>query len=207
MNNITEKYAYLGWRMDKRSRAINYGSMAEGYHLAASRLLESLERDNSGHDADAIMYPVLFSGHQSIELYLKAIGLLIAESNGENPWQIEIKDTHNVRRLLNSVNSKLPDDERITKDAATKPLFDYIDMCMRIGDDSTGDYYVDFARYPEHLANKKMPRTSYPFVLKDNKFIFNIHDVKTLINDACNLLDGLYAQWLDRVQFTHANQS
>ena len=202
MNNITERNTHLYWRMDKRDRPVNYGSMAEGYHLAALRLLDSLIDNNSGHDADVVMFPILFSGHQSIELYLKAISILVAEANGENPWQAPIKDTHNIQRLLDSLNSKLPDNEKITKNVDTKSLFTFIDICMQIGDDSSGSYYVDFSRYPEHLANHNTPRRSYYFVLNDdNTLIINISKIRTIIDEACSLLGGLYAQWLDRAQY------
>ena len=207
MSNITEGNAYLNWRMNKKDRAINYGAMAEGYYLAATRLLDSLIENNSDHEADVIIYPVLFSGHQSIELYLKAIGILISEANGENPWQAKIKSVHDIQRLLDSLNSKLPSNEKIIKVSATKPLFDFIDVCKQVGDDSKGDYFVDFARYPEHVANNSLPRTSYPFVLEGDRFVFDLSQTKALIDDACRLLSGLYAQWLERVESTHNARS
>lgn len=207
MNNITERNAYINWRMDKNDRAINYGAMAEGYHLAAIRLLDSLIEDNSFHDADVVIFPILFSGHQSVELYLKAVGILISEAGGNNPWEAEIKDSHNIQRLLDSLNSKLPNNEKLIKVKATKSLFDFIDLCKQLGDDSAGDYFVDFARYPEQFAKKSKTRASYPFVLEEGKFVFDLTNTKLIIDETCELLGGLYAQWLDRAQLMHDAQS
>lgn len=205
MNGITEANAFLNWRMNKSDRANNYGSMAEGYHLAAIRLLDLLVRDNGGHDADVVIYPVLFSGHQCVELYLKAIAILSCEANGNNPWMIEIKQVHNLDRLLNSVNSKLPDGEKIVKGKETQALFDFIDMCKQVGDDSQGEYFVDFARYPENLPKVGSIPTTYPFVVKNDEFIFNLKELKELISETCNLLSGIYAQWFDRADFVRNN--
>lgn len=197
--NGTNSKAYLNWRMDECERAANYGAMAEGYHRAAIRLADSLMRDNVGHDADVIVYPIIFSGHQSVELYLKGIKLLVEEAQfGDNPWQCEVKDSHDLERLLNSLNSKLPNNERIVNVAETKPLFDFIHFCKQVGDDSVGGYYVDFARYPEHLSNCKRSPVHYPFTRNNSQFIFSISALKKLIGEACTFVEGLYSQWLDR---------
>ena len=199
MGGITESSAFLNWRMNENDRASNYGVMAEGYHLASIRLLDSLIHDNSSHDADAVVYPVLFLGHQSVELYLKAIVILIYGANGNNPWLAEIKQVHDLQRLLNSLNSKMPSGERIVKGKDTQALFDFIEICKQVGDDSQGEYYIDFARYPERLSKDSQSPVSYPFVVNKSEFIFDLDQLRQVIDEACDLLSGVYAQWLNRV--------
>lgn len=198
MGGITESSAFLNWRMNENDRASNYGVMAEGYHLAAIRLLDSLIHDNGGHDADAVVYPILFSGHQCIELYLKAIMILIYEANGNVSWSAEIKRTHDLQRLLNSLNSKLSSDEQIVKGKGTQALFDFIQICKQVGDDSQGEYYIDFARYPESLPKDGPTPVSYPFVVNKSELIFDLCQLRQVIDEACGLLSGVYAQWLNR---------
>ena len=53
------QYAFPNWRMNEFDRASNYVAMAEGYKIGAIRLLDSLLDDNIGHDADAVIFPIL----------------------------------------------------------------------------------------------------------------------------------------------------
>ena len=63
---------YPGWLMNPYDRANNYAVMANGYQLAVKRLIDPLLEDNWSHDADELIYPILFCCHQCIELNLKA---------------------------------------------------------------------------------------------------------------------------------------
>ena len=196
--NATENRAYLNWRMSKADRAQNYGSMADGYRLAAIRLLDSLIDDNVGHDADVIVFPVLFCAHQSLELYLKATRLYAVEAVSDtNPWDCEVKSTHNLTKLISSVNSAFPqsDNEKLIRCDETRDFFDLVDLLEEIGDDQNGSYHVDFARYPE--SSGKKGRTSYSFV-KDDRFEFRLDKLKNDIEKALSFMDGFCSKWAEQ---------
>lgn len=190
---LTEQCAFLNWRMDKLDRSLNYAMMAEGYWKAAIRLLDSLLGDNAGHDADAIVFPILFDAHQSLELYLKATRIAVCEVKGANPWNVNIKSIHDLDKLTSSLNSTLDaGDERLTKTKETTAYFELVDLLESVGDDGGGGYYVDFARYPEKESGK-----SYVFVRSD-KFVLKLEELKGVINDGCQFMDGCYWLWQAR---------
>lgn len=192
--NITENQAYLNWRFRSSDRAHNYASMADGYCMAAQRLAASLLNDNIGHDADVVIFPILFSAQQSLELYLKAIQIRIAEANSENPWVCEVEKSHDLVKLLNSLNKVLPQGETVDQNEHTQSFFELLDLFKALAPDSSGSYFSDFARYAESLGSKKRPRVSYAYV-DDDKFVLNIQQIGSLINEACDLLAGIYALW------------
>lgn len=199
----TEQYAYLNWRMDKADRSLNYAMMAEGYWKAAIRLLDSLLDDNAAHDADAVVLPVLFDAHQSLELYLKATRIAVCEAKGSNPWGVNIKVTHNLDKLTSSLNSALDaNDEQLVKAKETAAYYQLVALLEYVGNDSEGGYYVDFARYPEKESGKL-----YVFVDSD-KYIFNLENLRTVIDDGCRFMDSFYWHWQNRadtVRCTRAN--
>lgn len=190
----TDQRAYLNWRMSKDDRASNYAAMGEGYAHAALRLIDSLLEDNVGHEADAVIFPALFCAHQSIELYLKAARIAAREATGINPWKVKNDNTHDLERLLSSLNSCIDNDqEKLKRNPGTAPLFDLIDLLRTVGDDKAGGYFVDFARYPE-----KGPGQLYLFV-NDDKLIFELPKIRKLINDGCGCIEGYFSLWQERV--------
>ena len=193
----TEQFAYLNWRMDKRDRSLTYAMMAEGYWKASVRLLDLLLNDNGGHDADAVVFPILFDAHQSLELYLKATRIAACEAKGSNPWAVNIKTSHDLDKLIASLNSVFDDgDEYFIDKKDTADLFRLVDLLKFVGADGEGGYYVDFARYPE-----KEPGKSYLFVESD-EFVFDLKELKALINTGCQFLDGFYWMWQERADAT-----
>lgn len=191
--SFTNQRAYLNWRMSKDDRASNYAAMGEGYSHAALRLIDSLLEDNVGHDADAVIFPVLFCAHQSIELYLKATRIAAHEATGINPWKVKNDNTHDLERLLSSLNSCIDNDqEKLKRNPGTAPLFDLIDLLRTVGDDKAGGYFVDFARYPE-----KGPGQLYLFV-NDDKLVFELLEIRKLIDDGCSFIKGYFSLWQER---------
>lgn len=182
------KYAFPNWRMHEYDRAGNYAVMAEGYKIGAIRLLDSLLHNNVGHDADAVIFPVLFDAHQSLELYLKATSIAVEEANDLNPWSAKVIRSHDLLELIGSLNSSLPSSEpKIALAKETKPLFDLIDLLKTVGDNGKGGYYFDFARYPEKQAGE-----SYIFV-RDDSLVFDLEGIKRVVADGCDFLDGYCA--------------
>ncbi len=192
---ITEKYAYLNWRMYKYDRVQNYAAMAEGYQLAASRLLNSLLENNVGHDADAVVFPILFSAHQALELYLKATIIAVSEANGLVDKSIEMPKEHKLDSLISSLNSRIENDsERLKKNKHTRPLFELCDLLKDVGSDEKNGYFPDFARFPESSKAH-----AYLYV-KNDKFVFELSELKRKIDEGCTFISGYLAQWQDRAQ-------
>lgn len=189
----TESFAYLNWRMRKFDRAANYAAMAEGYELGAVRLLDTLIENNAGHDADAVIFPVLFDAHQAVELYLKAALVAVCEASNQNPWSVEIPVKHNLKNLLNTLNAKIPSaEERIIRKREASSLFVLMDFLECIGSDGEGGYFPDFARYPEKDATKQ-----YLFIESD-ELIFRLTDIKEVIQNGCQFIGGYCFMWIDR---------
>lgn len=191
--NMTEKYAYLNWRMNRLDRSLNYGAMAEGYWKAAVKLLDSLLDDNSAHDADAIIFPVLFDAHQALELYLKATKIVACEVKGTNPWLVSLPSVHDLIKITSSLNSVFDnDDDALLRNGQTEDFFKLADLLESIGSDGQGGYYVDFARYPERDSEHQ-----YMFVESD-RLVCNLFELRGLIDSGCSFMDGFYWFWQDR---------
>ena len=192
--NFTEGYAYLNWRMNQLDRAHNYAAMAEGYQIGALRMIDSLLKDNLGHDADAVIFPILFCAHQSLELYLKATKIAIAETNGKDPRDVEVKPNHKLDGLVSSLNAWIDaTEERLVRNKSTHALFDLIDLLMTVGTDGNGGYYPDFARFPESTE-----KHTYVFV-KDDGLVYRLRAIRESIESGCDFLDAYYAMWAERV--------
>ena len=200
--NFTEEYAYLNWRMNQLDRAHNYAAMAEGYQIGALRMIDSLLKDNLGHDADAVIFPILFCAHQATELYLKASKIAIAEVNDKDPWGVEVKTKHKLDGLISSLNAWIDSaEERLVRNKSTRALFDLIDLLKTVGADGNGDYYPDFARFPESPE-----KHTYVFV-KDDGLVYKLRAIRESIESGCGFLDGYYAMWAERADSLRAAKS
>lgn len=72
-NADISKNAYLNWRIAGHNIAGNLTILAESFENAAKELMQSVLRDNRLKQADSLIFPIMYSVDQSIELYLKAI--------------------------------------------------------------------------------------------------------------------------------------
>lgn len=195
--NVTHSFAYINWRMSIDDRASNYESMAEGYKTASMRLLDSLLIDNSAHDADAVIFPILFCVHQSIELYLKAaIIKILPYAKDCNLWKAKFPNTHDLTKLVSSLNSSIPDNNgnRLIRSEQTSSFFNLVDFLQSIGADGESSYYPDFARYPESI--RKDEPVKYRFV-EDESLVFSLVNVKALVVNGLKFIEGYCAIWSD----------
>lgn len=196
--NLLSNTVFLNWRMNCNDRESNYASMADGYRLAVKRLFNSLLDDNSTHDADAVIYPIIFCAHQCVELYLKSIIIVLSELKGHNPWSESIPKTHDLNKLIEDVNHRLDDkDEYLVRNQETEIFYKMLDLFEQLGVIDS-DYHPDFARYPESVPNKRQPRTEYPFVTNE-EFIYDIQELANLLNGGCQFVDGWYLLFANRL--------
>lgn len=196
--------AYLEWRMSVHDRAPNYVVMAEGYFLAVIRLIESLMQEDGRHDADAVIYPMLFNLHQGIELYLKGTSIALDQIKQEgSQWEVDIKKTHDLELLIDCLNEHVTAigcKDLLERNESTAPLYDAVDLCKWVGDDRRGSYYVDFARYPEQLRKSKPTVIEHAFVLADDCMTVNLNGLLTIVRECFDFLDGYYSQFADQLE-------
>lgn len=122
--------------------------------------------------------------------YLRVSASPNTGSTEKDDYSVSIKTIYDLDRLASSLNSAFSvNDERLIWTKDTAAYFELADLLKTIGDDSEGGYYVDFARYPE-----KEPGKSYVFVQYD-KFVFNLEELKAVIDGGCQFMDWLYWLW------------
>lgn len=186
--------ATINWRMDESNRYGNYQVIADGYFIAADRLIDSLLRNNVGNDADAVIFPIMFCGYHGIELYLKAtIGINRSKQN--NQWNVNIEGGHDVGTLIGYLNSELPPSEQLNDsnpDAETKELFELLGFFNSIGIDSGGQFHVDFARYPE--SKTKQGSKLYSFVTSNDPINIDLSILQMHLRTIRELFFGLYSR-------------
>lgn len=194
-NDITGSKAYLTWMMNPYDRENNYAMMADGYQNAVKRLLDSLLEDNSSHDADTVIFPILFCCHQCIELNLKASIIALHELESGNPWTAELEKTHSPITLIKHYNEANSDDSAtVLNEGPTAALYDFIELCKLLGKDINNSYHPDFARFPESLPSKatKGKIHRYPFLFDSDDMTLDLLDVRKLLLEACRVSSGVF---------------
>lgn len=209
-NDITESKAYLAWMMSPYDRENNYAMMADGYQNAVERLLDSLLEDNSAHDADTVIFPILFCCHQCIELNLKAAIIALHELESGNPWTAGFDKTHSLIALIDCYNEINSDDSAtILNEGPTAALYDFIDLCKLLGKKINDSYYSDFARFPESLPNnaKKGKIHRYPFIFDSGDMTRDLSDVRKFLLEACEISSGVFGIHQARVDVVRTVES
>lgn len=200
--NITENYAYVNWMMNKWDRAQNYGSLADGYHNASLRLLDSLIADNSNHDADTVIFAALFCAYHSLELYLKGTKIYCCQVDDINPWHVSVADKHDIQKLIDSLNSHFERNERLTKNnPEVKAIFKFLDLYGALGTDEDGAFHPDAMRFPESPTNKKELPKRYAYVVDNGQLRIDIGTTRLIVDEACSLASGIYGMWMTRAEY------
>lgn len=181
--------------MNPYDRENNYAMMANGYQNATKRLLDSLLKDNSSHDADTTIFPILFCCHQCIELNLKAALIALHELKSGNPWTAEVEKDHNLNGLIKLYNKANSDNSvAIRNEGPTAVLYDFIDLCELLGKIDNNPYHPDFARFPESLPRnmKKGVIRRYPFLFDSEDKTLDLVKVQELLLEACRISSGIF---------------
>lgn len=160
-NRDVNKTAYLNWRTEKYEPIHNMNVLADGYLKGALILARQCLMDNEDKKADILIYPILFSVNQSIELYVKSICWSLNILLG---YKSSYKENHDIRGIWLTVKQKINEfgfdspgsNEQVYKEMI-KPLDLYIDeLYQKIGENgevNTAFHNIDFSRYP--LNNRK----------------------------------------------------
>ncbi|WP_270471417.1 hypothetical protein [Collinsella intestinalis] len=201
--DITELTVYPSWLMNPYDRANNYAVMANGYQLAVDRLIDPLLEDNWPHDADELIYPILFCCHQCIELNLKAAIIALHDLSNGNPWTAEVAQIHNLEKLIHKYNHLNEDDTVVIKKSGRpKAIYDFIGICKKFGSDEEGSYYPDFGRFPESLPDEKKqkPLHRYSFSTGTGGLELSLIDLKKILDEACSVSSGVFWTHQEKVE-------
>lgn len=162
-NTDINKTAYLNWRTNAHEPIHNMQILASGYIQAALELAKCCLEDNSDKKADVVVFPMLFSLNQGIELYEKAIYWSLNILLG---YKTTYPDNHRIREIWYSDKEKIKqygfDEEegRGEKEfhSMITVLEKYLDELYKkiCKDDSinTAFHNIDFSRYPLNNQNE-----------------------------------------------------
>ena len=131
-NADISKNTYLNWRVDRGSPQGNLTQLADGYALAAIKLIEDVLKDNKAKNADILIFPIMYSMDQMIELYLKAI---ICEVEVLSEGKANSYKTHDIKSLFDTMTAKIKKKEIKTTGlekhlASTLPQPDRYPVCF-----------------------------------------------------------------------------
>lgn len=182
-NNDINKTAYLNWQTYDRQPIHNMNVLAEGYRNASICLIEKCLENNEDKKADTLIFPILFSINQGIELYEKALCWSVNILLG-----IRASYTHNhdIRGEWFNVKNKIKqfgfeisgsDEEEFNK--MIKPLEEYLEEIMSTidmdGNINKAYYNIDFTRFPlNNRDQRQFYIDSFKNVVVDLEYLNNI---------------------------------
>lgn len=187
-NADINKTAYMNWRMEVFSAEHNLQVMGNGFFLAAECLLQNALENNQDKRADTLIFPILYSIDQGIEVYLKAIIHLIevlVSGKASN------HTTHNVLQLFREMKALIKKKEIKTTglDAHLCSLSKYINELASKIADAKGNPKMDFARYPFDTEGMAYFYVSLSNVPVDMEYLLE------QIREIRDSLDSLYTMY------------
>ena len=194
MNNLfshnidINKNAYLNWRTDETDQAYNMYVIAKGFSNAAKQLITDVLSDNRDKKADSLIFPILYSVDQSIELYIKAILRQIDILNGEKPSNYK---THDIKKLVDSLRGAVNKIENNSGKLEThiKPITDYIaELYSRISDQRGVN--IDFARYPIDTSGD-----AHFYITEKDNIVIDVENLKHWFDKIDDILSGLFLMY------------
>lgn len=147
-NTDIEKTAYLNWRSDRfTDQRRQLVVMGDNFFSSAYNLLQQCINDNGDKKADSWIFPIMFNIVHGIEIYLKAINVILNIVLNEQNQAIQ--GSHDIKQLCQTSKSlilkyKNKNKNEITDQmwTAIKVIENFIENIYEKTDDMT------FARYP-----------------------------------------------------------
>lgn len=94
----------MNWRTEKHEPIHNMNVLAEGFFEGATLLIKTCLADNHDHKADGLIFPILFSMNQAVELYIKSIcwslGILLG-------YKEPFKADHDIRGIWYTAKERI----------------------------------------------------------------------------------------------------
>lgn len=197
------KNAYLNWRVDKDAPQRNLAQLADGYALAAKKLLEDVLKDNHAKDADILIFPILYSVDQMIELYLKAI---ICEIEILSEGKANSYKTHDIKSLLDTMIAKVKKRESKTAGlnkhlAEVKNYIDELYSYIKETDaNGKTKINIDFARYPFDTD-----LSPHFYAAAADNVVVNLELLLEQLNAVCESLESLYFMYEEEIAAENEN--
>lgn len=180
------KTAFLNWRMSERDVPENLCQMGKAFGEGAMALIEKCLDDNNGHEADALIFPILYGVDQCIEVMIKAIlyCLDILEGSKGN-----VSKTHDVFQLLSQLKSAIKRHAKRTRglEKHLEPVQTYLDELNLYIGVTTGQPHMDFARYPIDTDGNP-----YFYVVSRGNITVDLVVLKEKLQGIIDSLDALY---------------
>lgn len=191
-NSDIYKNAYMNWRTSRYDEVRNLKVISEGFQYAATTMLETLLQDNSCHQADSLIFPILYSIDQSIELCFKAIlnELDLLEEKKPNNYT-----NHDIRLLYNTMVSQIKRKETKNKglQSVLKDISEYInELYEHIGGEKPK---LDFARYPFDTD-----RNPHFYVCSMEHVVVDLENLLLRFNRMMDALEGIYLMYRHEIE-------
>ena len=185
-NNDIYKTAFLNWRMSRRDIPENLHQMGKAFGEGAMTLIDKCLNDNKGHVADALIFPILYSVDQCIEVMIKAILCCLDILEGSKGV---VSKTHDVFQLLSQLKAAIKKHTKITKglDNHLKPVQTYLDELNLYIGGTTGQPHMDFARYPIDTDGNP-----YFYVVSRRNITVDLDVLKEKLQEIIDSLDAIY---------------
>lgn len=196
-NSVISKNAYLNWRTSKYDIPRNLFVLGESYSNSAIALMKLIIEDNKDKKADSLIFPILYSIDQSIELYIKAILREIETLNGSI---ISNYSSHDIKLLLDTlVGAIKKKDSGKGLENYIRPLNLYIkELYQKISSSNSkgkSKVNMDFARYP--IDTEGNPHF---YVDEIENVVIDVENLLSRFLKIKDILEGMFMQYEDELE-------
>ena len=147
-NQNVEKTAYLNWRSNKyTNQRRQLVVMGDNFFSSAYNLLQQCINDNGDIKADSWIFPIMFNIVHGIEIYLKAINVVLNIVLNEQNQAIQ--GGHNIKQLCQTSKNLILKYKNKSKNETTDQMWTAIKVIENFIENiyiKTDD--MTFARYP-----------------------------------------------------------
>ena len=147
-NQNVEKTAYLNWRSNKyTNQRRQLVVMGDNFFSSAYNLLQQCINDNGDKKADSWIFPIMFNIVHGIEIYLKAINVILNIVLNEQNQAIQ--GGHNIKQLCQTSKNLIRKYKNKSKNETTDQMWTAIKVIENFIENiyiKTDD--MTFARYP-----------------------------------------------------------
>ncbi len=199
-NGDIAKNAYLNWNTYPNDIVHNFYILAKDFEEAAKTMLNAVLSNNIDKKADNLIMPIFYCINQSIEVYIKAVIMLINRIEKKNE---KSEVTHDIQCLYNKMINAIEKDP--TEDLINNfsILKDYIDeLYVHIKKPLNSKPKMDFARYPVDTTGKP-----YFYIETTENVVVNVEELNKKFETISSTLEAIYAmyekEWENRNEQTN----
>ena len=193
-NADINKTAYLNWRMNASDTAHNLAIMAESFSTAAFIMIDAILSDNSDKKADILIFSILYSIDQAIELHLKSILRELESLANIEPSNYK---THDINSLFQNMLAQITRKEAQSADLK-KYLQEIDEYIQELYDHITGTKMtnpkLDFARYPIDTSGN-----DHFYISLDNTVV-DVENLKERFKKMNDSLASIFAMYQNELE-------